>query len=172
MEKIFDLPAHPLFVHFPIVLAPLLALGAVLIAVRPEWRRRYGLVVLGGAVITFVMVILARQSGEELFQLLKREPSIERHQDLADQTTLLFFGFLVLLAGYVGAGHLLDRRDRAAIAAVGDGGGAAAAGASSGARSLLVALAVLTVVLGGLSTVWMARTGHAGAKSHWSFVNE
>ena len=169
MEKIFDLPAHPLFVHFPIVLTPLLALAAVLLAVRPEWRRRYGVVVLGGTLITFVMVILAKQSGEEFFELLKREPSIKRHEELADQTTLLFFLFLVTLAAFVGRGHLADRRARATSTAPATADAPATTGRGG---ALLVVLAVLTVVLGGVSTVWMARTGHEGAKSHWSFVDE
>jgi len=35
------LPLHPLLVHAVVVLLPLAAVGSIIIAVVPKWRRRY-----------------------------------------------------------------------------------------------------------------------------------
>lgn len=168
METIFDLPAHPLFVHAPIVLAPVLAAGALAIAARPAWRRRHGFVVAGGAIVVFVMTLMAKFSGEELYELLKREPSIARHEELADQTTLLLFAFMLVVVAFVALGHVTDRRRPALATDVAD----AQVASPASWRTIMLVLALAASVLGVLSTVWMIRTGHEGAKSHWSFVNQ
>ena len=40
------LPAHPLFVHVPVVLIPVTLVAAVALMVRPDWLRGYGQVVI------------------------------------------------------------------------------------------------------------------------------
>ena len=63
---IFGLPLQPLVVHAAVVLLPLAALGALLIAVSKRARTRYGsLVVLGAAAATGA-VVGARITGEAL----------------------------------------------------------------------------------------------------------
>ena len=39
METIDGLPAHPLFVHLPVVLIPLAFIGAILVLAVAKWRR-------------------------------------------------------------------------------------------------------------------------------------
>ena len=41
-DLINGLPVHPLVVHAVVVLLPLAALGTIALAVRPAWRRPYG----------------------------------------------------------------------------------------------------------------------------------
>jgi uncharacterized membrane protein len=50
-SKIFGLPAHPLFVHIPIVLIPLAAIGAVAMAFSGHVRDRYGWLVLALGIV-------------------------------------------------------------------------------------------------------------------------
>ena len=164
MDKIFDLPAHPLFSHFPIVLAPLVALAAIVIALRPAWRNAAGPVIVGASVVSLVSIFFARQSGEEMFELLNREPSIDKHEELANQSLLLWLLFVVATAAMV----VLHRR--------GGRGAGAATGAPTGSggslRTVVSVLAALSILTGVVSSVWIARTGHEGAKSHWSFVDQ
>jgi hypothetical protein len=157
MDTIFDLPSHPLFSHFPIVLAPVIVLAAVAVAVRPAWRVALGPVVAGASLVTLVSLFLARRSGEELFELLQREPSIDRHEELANQSLVLWVLFVVITTAMVA----LHRRS-----------GRSGAPAGARARAMVNVLAALSVLVGAVSTVWIARTGHEGAKSHWSFVSE
>ncbi len=42
MDTVFGLPTHPLAVHGPVVLLPLVALATVVLAVRERWRSRAG----------------------------------------------------------------------------------------------------------------------------------
>ena len=60
------LPLHPLFVHGVVVLLPLAIVGTIAIAVRPAWRTRYGLLVVGAALAATVMIPVATSSGEAL----------------------------------------------------------------------------------------------------------
>ena len=46
ISKLFGLPAHPLFVHVPVVLIPLVGIGAIAMAFSARVRDRYGWLVL------------------------------------------------------------------------------------------------------------------------------
>lgn len=40
LNNLFGLPAHPLLVHLPVVMVPLAAIGALVLAIRPRfWSR-------------------------------------------------------------------------------------------------------------------------------------
>ena len=42
MDTFAGLPAHPLLVHAPVVLVPVVALLVILMIVRPQWLERFG----------------------------------------------------------------------------------------------------------------------------------
>jgi hypothetical protein len=65
-SRAFGLPAHPLLVHIPVVLVPLLGVAVVVLALRPAWRARYGPAAAVSAVVTMVGAILAAGAGEAL----------------------------------------------------------------------------------------------------------
>lgn len=150
MESIFDLPAHALFLHAPIVLVPL-ALVVSLAMVRASWRRNYRVPLVGLTGAGLLSTFLARESGEEFDELLQGAVDIDHHANLANWTmvfvVLMFVASLVL--------YVLDRR----VAPPDD------AGRPSGALAAAVAI---TIVLSLLGTVWMVRTGHEGSKLVWS----
>ncbi|MGV8907630.1 MAG: DUF2231 domain-containing protein [Propionicimonas sp.] len=64
--SLFGLPLHPLVVHAAVVLLPLAALGALLIAVSKRARIRYGSLVVVVAVVATGAVVGARITGEAL----------------------------------------------------------------------------------------------------------
>jgi uncharacterized membrane protein len=146
MDKLFGLPSHPLLVHLPVVLVPTVALCAVLLAARRDWRQRFGLALVIAAGVAFVAMFLAKQSGEALFERMNQAPAIRRHESLADTSmvlTLLLFISVVVMVGH-------QRRSKA----------------RTRTRLALVS-SIITVVLAVLTTVGIVQTGHEGAKVTW-----
>jgi hypothetical protein len=159
MVTIDGLPLHPLVIHAVVVLLPLAALGAVLIAVRPSWRRTYGIPVLLIAAVGVAAVPIATTSGEQLEGALPGpNPLIEIHEHRADMLLPYAIAFLVLLAVAVLAERVGAR--------AGDGGGVAVTTRTRVATVAAVLAALLGIVVAGL-VVWI---GDAGATSVWHAV--
>ncbi|MFN0092573.1 MAG: DUF2231 domain-containing protein [Acidimicrobiales bacterium] len=157
MRELFGLPAHPLLVHGPVALAPLVTLGLVLTVLRPSWRRPYGLIVLALAGVVFVGSVLAASSGQELEEALEETlgDAANDHQALGETTRLLSGVQFLLVAGWVGVGWSADRRARET--------GPPAAGLAK-ATPVLGALGLVVSVV---TLVWVIRTGHEGARLVW-----
>ncbi|MCU1449089.1 MAG: hypothetical protein JWP02_1259 [Acidimicrobiales bacterium] len=150
ITKFFGLPAHPLLVHIPIVLIPLVGLGAVAIAVSRSMRDRLGWIVVALAGVALVGVQLAIGSGEALEHSVPRSAALTRHTDLAG--TMRPLALLLFVA--VGALMLADRHLT-----------------SARRRHWLAAVAVLTVISAGAANVWIVRLGHNGARATWQRVH-
>jgi uncharacterized membrane protein len=146
MEKIFGLPAHPLMVHLPVVLIPLVAIAAVLLAVRRDWRARFGTALAVTSALSCVSVFVAKESGEAMFEYMNQAPAIDRHQSLADTTVILTFLLFIAIAAMV----FLQRR----------------AGKRATTRLAVVA-SIVTISLAVMATVGTIATGHEGAKVTW-----
>ncbi|MGI9616165.1 MAG: DUF2231 domain-containing protein [Acidimicrobiales bacterium] len=150
LESIGELPSHPLFVHAPVVLMPLLALFAVALLARPSWRRRVGLALpllsVGLAIATF----LARESGEELKDLLGDfAPNTDKHESLANTALVMIVVLLVMSTAMVVADRWVRR------------------GGPAWVSQAAIVLLGLSVVFAGLATIWMFRAGHEGARLVW-----
>jgi hypothetical protein len=169
MLTIAGIPAHPLIVHAVVVLLPLAAVGTVLVAARPVWRRQLGVWVLLLTFAGVAAVPVATQIGEQLEHTLGGSPLIKIHEDRAGTLLIPALIFLVLLAATVFAGRRFD------AAAPVDGPGAAHAATTTTTDTatlqrvttivgVLAALAGLVVM--GL-VIWI---GHAGATAVWSGV--
>jgi uncharacterized membrane protein len=146
MESIRGVPAHPLFVHAPIVLIPLFTIAAIA-ALHSRWREHLRWPLAVSSVVVFLSVFLATQSGEELQRLLQSGNEINKHADLAETTRLIAFILTVVCVAHGAYARWLDRNDRP--------------------RWIGGLLAGLTAGLGVMATVWMIRTGHEGARIHW-----
>jgi hypothetical protein len=99
MTLIGGVPAHPLIIHAVVVLLPLAALGSLLLAIRPAWRRRFGVVVLLITAAGVGAVPLAVATGEQLQAVLPGgNPLILEHvrRALTLQPYAIAFGVLVL----------------------------------------------------------------------------
>jgi uncharacterized membrane protein len=158
-DKLFDLPAHPLLIHAPIVLLPIAAIATVVLAAKPAWRARASWWMVGALFVIVVLLFGAKQSGEALIEAYDRANGagavdISKHQDLAETT------FLMTLAWFAVFGLLtvLERVERVRV------GFLEAVASNMTARQ---AIAVVAAVLGFLATVWLIRTGHEGSRSVW-----
>lgn len=148
MDALFDtvggIPVHALVVHAVVVLVPLAAIGAVLMAVRPSFSRRFGSLVVIIAGIGAAASFVAKESGE---QLAMRVGEPEPHVDLGDVMPLFASGLLVLVLVF----WLFDR----------------GIPANRSRPAWLVVLAVVMVIGAVAATWWTIRVGDSGAKAVW-----
>ena len=142
-DLINGLPVHPLVVHAVVVLLPLATLGLIAIAVRPAWRRPYGLLVVACTALATVMIPIATSSGEALEE---RVGNPGEHAELGEQ--LIWFAVPMLLLA--AALWWLDRRSTRAT--------------SPGIVRTVAALAVVAALA---TSVQVYRVGDSGARSAW-----
>ena len=154
LEEFMGIPIHPLLVHAPVVLVPLLAILAIAYAVapfvRPHTRWVLGLLALA----TPFAALLAKLSGDAFFGRLQNRneitpdffPKLEAHRHFGTMTVYATaaLGLLTLALVYLVAPRATAR------------------------RGLSVLLAVLTVVAAGVSLYYVVRTGDSGAKAVWT----
>lgn len=151
MVTVAGLPLHPLAIHAVVVLVPLAALGAVLLAVRPRWGRPLGIPALLVGIVAVAAVPVATLSGEQLRDALPGpNPLIAVHEQRAGSLLPVAIVFLLLLAGAVLAGRRAD----------------AGRGSATAARVTAVLAALAGLAAAGL-VVWI---GHAGALAVWQGV--
>lgn len=158
-DLIAGLPVHALVVHAVVVLLPLTVLGAVAIALVPRWSRRFGVLVVLGALAGLVAAYVAVESGE---QLATRVGTPEPHFDIARWLTWFALGLFVVVTALWWADRLAGRGDQRL-------GNRGVAPARSGPTK---ALAVLTVVVALAAMVWTVRTGDSGARAVWAPIVE
>lgn len=147
MNTFFGLPAHPLLVHIPVVLIPLLTIGVIAIAVRPDWREKHlrWMAVLG--LLVMVATVAAASAGEYLEARVGDTPQLKTHTDLGGQTEAFMIAFGIVLA----------------LAALAQWRSAVTAKLAR----YVAPLVIVAAVAGTVTSVWVTRTGHAGAKSVW-----
>jgi uncharacterized membrane protein len=151
-STVFGLPAHPLIIHAVVVLIPLSALGAIVVAVWPAARARYAPLVLAIATVALISVPAATQSGEHLADHLQPSKLVATHAELADQMLPIMVVFWLGLTALVVVSRLGALRDM------------------SWAKYVVGAAAVVTVVGAVASGVQVARIGDSGARAAWHDV--
>lgn len=110
LNTFHGLPTHALIVHFTVVALPTAALAAIIVALWPWARRRYGVLVGLLTIVSVALVPVTVGSGEELFsrQSARFGPAetteaglMEKHRELAEAlpkwTWLLLLGTLLVL---------------------------------------------------------------------------
>jgi uncharacterized membrane protein len=168
MDSLFGLPAHPLLVHGAVVLVPLAALGAAVIAASASMRRRFGVIVVGLALVAFVFTFLAKESGESLEEKVDEDELVEDHAELGG--TMPIFAFALLAAsGVLVAVEIFGRRMAGGPATVATGDDS---GSPPWIRPVTIGLAALTVVVSVAATYQVALVGHSGAKATWQEVQD
>lgn len=152
IDKLFGLPAHPLLVHAPLVFAPVLLLCVVLLVLKPGLRERWGLPLVGFAIVLAGLCILAAGSGEKLERRVVETALVEEHTELGEQFRNIAIALAALTAAWIGA--LRYGAGRAWL------------------QRLATPLAALVLLGAVTATVWDVRTGHAGAKAVWKEVGD
>ncbi len=156
IANLFGLPAHPLIVHAVVVLVPLVALGAIAIAVSPSLRARYGTLVAAGAVLDVLLVPLATGSGEQLQPRVQASALLERHTQLGEQLLPFVIALAVATVYLIAAPRLRARRPD---------------GSPWWAAPWIASAMVVVALLGGAGAlVQTVRIGHSGAQAAWSGV--
>jgi uncharacterized membrane protein len=152
ITTLFGLPAHPLLVHIPIVLLPLVGVGAIAIAVSPGARQRFGTAVLVLAGVAFIGTLLAAGSGESLVESVDSSAALRKHVDLARAMRPLAFVLLLAIGGIV----LIDQLKRRGKPIPG-----------WVPRWTGTALGATTIALAVVTTGWLVAVGHNGAEATW-----
>jgi hypothetical protein len=156
-----NLPAHPLFVHVPVVLIPVTILVAIVFAVRVDWLRRYGIALSVVSIVAMSSIFLAMQAGAALRGALGLQgPAaklISEHSQAAHILAIVYVLFTATLivtfaAGRISTGmptgmELLDR--------------------PLSSRALFAGLRGVLVVLALVAGYMTFRTGDLGAKAVW-----
>lgn len=140
---------HPLIVHGAVVLVPLAALGLMLMAVRPAFSRRFGVLVVIVAGVAALASVAARLSGEELAE---RVGTPEAHAEVGEVLPFVALGLFVLGLVF----WLVDR---------GIPGNKPRPG-------WLVVYAILLFLASAFAIYWTIRVGHSGAEATWAGVVE
>lgn len=155
------LPAHPLFIHVPVVLIPLSVLGALACVVRPAWWHRYGILLSLCAIVAMSSTFLAMQAGAALEGALNLQGQaanlIHQHSQAAHILAVVFVLFTaVLILSF--AAHRIS------------GGmptGLRIADRLLSPAASVLALRVALVVLALVSAYMVYRVGDLGAKAVW-----
>jgi hypothetical protein len=84
-ENLFGLPTHVLLQHVVVVLLPIVAVAAVLVALWAWYRHHLGVVTRVGTFLVTLAVPLTTQSGESLQGRLPKAPVIAAHAAAGDR---------------------------------------------------------------------------------------
>jgi len=147
-EFIDGLPLHALVVHFVVVMLPLSVLGAVVIAVWPAARRRFGWLVVAAAGVSALAVPIAANSGKELANRIPRDELIARHEELGESLVWWAVPLFIVVLGFMVLHTKLQQP----------------------ATVITVVAAVVTVGIAVGTGVMTYRVGDAGARSVWGEV--
>ena len=152
LNNLFGLPAHPLLVHLPVVMVPMAAVGAIILAIFPRYFSRFGWWVTGMAAIGAIGAILAAGSGQALEEKVDQSSTLRNHADLGETARLLsVILFVVLLL------VMLARRYRATDMAK---------------KAVSIGVSVLIAVSAAAAGWVIIQTGHSGAKASWCDVTK
>jgi uncharacterized membrane protein len=161
ISKIFGIPAHPLFVHVPVVLIPLVGIGAIAMALSGRVRDQFGWLILAVGIVAGISTQFAIMSGQALRHSVPQSAELHRHTHIAESIRpLILLLFLVALAVM-----LLDRRTRGAWPFSGREPGRPLG------SLIRIGLIAVTVVVAVGTNVRLFQIGDSGAKATWQRVH-
>lgn len=153
VDTVFDtfmgLPVHVLIVHAVVVLVPLAAIGAVIMALRPHFSRRFGVLVIAVGLAGLIAAFIARQSGE---QLASRIGYPDPHTELGSVLPAIVGVFVAILVVF----WLFDR----------------GVPGNRARPTWLKVMAALVAMAAIAALWWTVRVGHSGSEATWGAVIE
>jgi hypothetical protein len=156
------LPAHPLFVHVPVILIPGTILAAIVFMVRPEWLTRYGIALSLVSILAMSSVFLAMQAGGALRGVLhlhgEAATLISEHSQAANLLAVVYVAFTATLIVTFAARRISAGRPT----------GLAIVDRLLSPPSVFATLRIAVVVLAILAGFMTFRTGDLGAKAVWA----
>lgn len=156
------LPAHPLFVHVPVILIPTALVAALVCLARPEWLGRYGIALCLVAIVAMSSVFLTMQAGAALRGELHLQGEaatlISEHSHAAHILAIVFTAFTAVLIVTFAAWRISGGMPT----------GLRIVDRLLAPRSAFNALRILLVVLAIGAGYMTFRTGDLGAKATWA----
>ena len=167
------LPAHPLFLHVPVILIPVAGLAALALAARPAWWTRHGVWVTLVAVVALGALNLTMGAGKALKQDLGipiagfggpggQASLIVRHEHAAD---LLRIFMILFTAVMIVSLALFREHGGAPVTGIGFVDGLV--GRLRAVPAVLLLARAAMAVLAVLCLYFVFHTGDLGAKAVW-----
>jgi hypothetical protein len=155
------LPAHPLFVHVPVILIPTTVVAAVVFVFRRDWFARYGIALALASIVAMSSIFLTMQAGAALRGALHLQGHaaklISEHSQAAHILAIVYVVFTATLIVTFAAQRI-------------SGGMPTGLGIVDDLlrpRWIVTGLRILLVVLSVGAGYMVFRTGDLGAKAVW-----
>jgi hypothetical protein len=156
------MPAHPLFVHVPVVLIPVSVLGGLACVGRPHWLERWGIALCLCSIVAMSSIFPAMQAGEALTPALHlhglAQHLISQHQAAAHLLAVAFVLFTACLILTFSAYRISGGMPT----------GLGIADTVLGSQAVYLALRIALVLLALVSAYYVYRVGDLGAKAVWA----
>ena len=155
------LPAHPLFVHVPVILIPATIVAAIVFVIKPRWLTRYGIALALVSIVAMSSVFLAMQAGAALRGALNLQGQaaklISEHSQAAHILAIVYVLFTATLIATFAAQRISGGMPT----------GLGIVDSLLSPRPVLATLRVLLVLLSVVAGYMCFRTGDLGAKAVW-----
>ena len=162
LTTIYDgLPAHPLFVHVPVVLIPTTIVAAIVFTFRSDWFARYGIALALVSIAAMSSVFITMQAGAALRSALNLQgPAAKLISEHSRAAHILAVVYVVFTATLIVT--FASRRISGGMPT-----GLAIVDRLLAPRSIFTALRVALVLLSIGAGYMVFRTGDLGAKAVW-----
>ncbi len=162
VTTIYDrLPAHPLFVHVPVVLIPVTIIAAIVFMARTDWLERYGIALALVAIVAMSSIFLTMQAGAALRAALNLQGEaaklISEHAQAAHILAYVYVPFTAVLIVTFAARRISGGMPT----------GLTLVDRLLSSRAMFAALRVVLVLLATGAGYMCFRTGDLGAKAVW-----
>ncbi len=148
--KVFGLPTHVLLLHAAVAGIPLVCLTTIAIAIRPAWRRRFGLANSVATVLMVGVTYATDLAGQQLYNHATYLDKIaSEHRGLG--LTLVWFVAVVAVFSVA-----LVFADRAGYAEH---------------HATMVTISALAIAASAICIVQTIRVGDSGARAVWGGIN-
>jgi hypothetical protein len=155
------LPAHPLFVHVPVVLIPVTILAALVCMVKLEWFSRYGIALAVVSIGAMSSIFLTMQAGAALEAALhlrgRAAHLISEHSQAAHYLAFIYVAFTAIVIVAFAAQRISSGMPT----------GLGILDRVLGPRGVFTALRLVLVLLALGAAVMVFRVGDLGAKAVW-----
>ncbi|HXM86466.1 MAG TPA: DUF2231 domain-containing protein [Solirubrobacteraceae bacterium] len=155
------LPAHPLFVHVPVILIPTTVVAAVVFVVKPEWLLRYGIALAVVSIVAMSSIFLTMQAGAALRGELSLQGEaaklISEHSHAAHILAIVYVAFTAVLILTFAAQRISGGMPT----------GLAIVDGVLSSRSIYTTLRFVLALVAIGAAYMVFRTGDLGAKAVW-----
>lgn len=156
-----NLPAHPLFVHVPVILIPVTILAAIVCMIKTDWFSRYGIALAVVSIVAMSSIFLTMQAGAALRAALNLRGHaahlISEHSHAAHILAIIYVLFTAIVIITFAAQRISDGMPT----------GLGVLDRALASTTVFAGLRVVLVLLSVGAAVMVFRVGDLGAKAVW-----